>query len=159
MSHPTLKKTQVFLWILALEIIGAGIGMMTSANIPNWYAQLNLSPLNPPGWVFGVAWPLLYVLIAITGFRLWQRRYQPKMKPLLILFAIQMIMNWAWSFLFFGAHMLWASCIWLLVLIIVVLLLAIRTWKKERISAYLLLPYLAWICFAAYLNGYAALMN
>ena len=159
MPHSALKNTQVFLWILALEIIGAGIGMMTSANIPGWYAQLNLSPLNPPGWVFSVVWPLLYALIAITGFRLWQRRHQQDMKPLLILFAVQMIMNWAWSFLFFGAHLLWASYLWLLILIIVVLLLVLRAWRKERISAYILLPYLAWICFAAYLNGYAAVMN
>lgn len=156
--HPA-SLLPVLGWIVALEMIGVGIGIMTSGNIENWYAQLKLSPLNPPGWVFGVVWPMLYGLIAIAGHRLWQRRYQPEMKPLLVLFITQMVMNWAWSFLFFGAHMLWVSCFWLIALVAVVTILIIKAWRKERISACLLLPYLMWVSFATYLNGYIAVMN
>lgn len=149
----------VLIWIIALEIIGAGIGLMTSQNIDSWYAGLARAPLNPPDWAFGVVWPILYAMIAIAGWRLWQRRYDPGMGSLVLLYMVQLIMNWGWSFVFFGAHLLWLSFIWIFVLAGLVAVLIILAYKKERVTAYLLLPYLLWISFASYLCGYIALFN
>lgn len=154
-----LRYAVPILWILVLEAIGGGIGIMTSANIDNWYADLNRSPLNPPGWVFGIVWPVLYALIAMAGWRIWSRRQQPPMRTLWFLFILQMLMNWAWSFLFFGAHLLWPSFLWITVLVIIVSTLIVKAWQQERVSTYLLAPYLAWISFATYLTLHVALFN
>lgn len=125
----SLRYAVPILWILVLEAIGGGIGIMTSANIDNWYADLNRSPLNPPGWVFGIVWPVLYALIAMAGWRIWSRRQKPPMRTLWFLFILQM------------QHII------------------VKAWQQERVSTYLLAPYLAWISFATYLTLHVALFN
>ena len=155
-ARPNMK---LLLWILTFEIAGAAIGGLTASDVTDWYETLNRSPYNPPPWSFGVIWPILYALIAIAGFRIWQRRAAPQMKWLCALFAIQMIMNWAWSFIFFSLHLLWPAYLWISLMVAIVATMIILLWKRERISAYLLLPYLLWIAFAAYLAGYIASHN
>lgn len=155
-AKPYMK---LLLWILALEVMGGAIGMLTAADVGNWYETLSQAPYNPPSWAFGVVWPILYAFIAIAGFRIWQRRDRPQMKALCALFAVQMIMNWSWSFIFFSLHLLWPAYLWISVMVVIVAILVILLWSRERISAYLLLPYLLWIVFAAYLAGYIASYN
>ncbi len=150
---------KLLLWVVVLQIIGGGIGILTASDVGDWYQTLSRAPYNPPSWAFGVVWPLLYVFIAIAGFRIWQRRDQPQMKWLCALFAIQMLMNWAWSFIFFSLHLLWPAYLWISLMVVIVAVMIILLWNRERISAYLLLPYLLWISFAAYLAGYIATHN
>ena len=159
MNKTVLKYLPVAGWIILLEAIGAGIGLITAGNIDSWYARLSLAPLNPPDWAFGVVWPLLYALIGVAGWRLYTLREQPGMKPLLILYLLQLGMNWAWSFIFFSAHLLWLSFFWIAALTVIVALLIALARKREPMSAWLLLPYLLWIGFASYLAGYIALFN
>lgn len=150
---------KLLLWIFAFEVIGGIIGMLTAADVGNWYETLSRAPYNPPSWAFGVVWPILYAFIAIAGLRIWQHRAKPQMKWLGALFAVQMIMNWGWSFIFFSLHLLWPAYLWISVMVVIVAILVILLWSRERISAYLLLPYLLWIAFAAYLAGYIASYN
>lgn len=164
---PATRKSfvQPLLWIVALEAVSAVISMFTTpeSNSP-WYRELVKADLNPPSWAFGVVWPTLYALIAIAGYRIWQRRDAFKISgaggPLLWpLFLLQLVMNWAWSFIFFTGHLLWPASLWIMALVAVVGLLVTLLWRHERISAYLLLPYLGWICLASYLSWFIAAHN
>lgn len=152
-----IKILQIGAWVLAFEIIGGLIGATTAAQIEGWYNNLDRAPLTPPDYAFAIVWPLLYAMIAIAGWRLWQKRDEQR-GPLL-LFAIQMVMNWAWSFIFFTAHAPLAAFIWMIVLIGVAGAVAVLSWPRNRPVTYLFIPYLLWLCFAAYLNGYIAVMN
>jgi translocator protein len=144
---------QIALWILTFELIGAFMGYITQANIPAWYAHLYKSPLTPPGYVFSIVWSALYCLLAVIGFILFKRRHLPLYKNIFMLFCIQMVMNFLWTPIFFQLHWIGVGFIWLLVM---VTLNGVMVWKcrnDARDIAIMLLPYLFWLEFAAYLNG------
>jgi len=138
------------LWILIYLGVASVIGNVTREQIPDWYALLRKPPLNPPDFVFPIVWTILYVMIAIAGWRLCRASSD---KKIIILFAVQTLMNWAWSFFFFKYHLLGFSFAWILALIGIVCWLIVSIRKSDRVSALLLIPYLLWISFAAYLNG------
>lgn len=148
----------LMIWIIALEVIGGGIGMITAANINPWYEGLNRAPLSPPNITFGIVWPVLYAMIAIAGWQIWQRR---RNLPALCwpLYLGQLLLNWGWSFVFFYAHQPGLGFIWIVCLLAILILLITRLWHLARMTALLLLPYGVWLAFASYLNGYIALFN
>lgn len=137
------------LWIALYLIVAGIIGNMTRDEIPNWYQGLAKPDLNPPDWVFPIVWTTLYIMIAIAGWRIWQNRNSGNGKILLSLFAVQTVMNWIWSYLFFDFHWLGISFGWIIGLVICV---AALIYRSDRINKALLIPYLLWISFASYLN-------
>lgn len=148
------KSITLITWILALQLIGFALGMMTESNLVSWYQTLPKSSLTPPGVVFAIVWPILYVLIAIVGFIVWENRHHPKYKLLLKLFVIQLILNWLWTPLFFQFHLVGVSFFWLLALVVVVGTLIYKANSVEFKISLILFPYFIWLLFAAYLNGY-----
>jgi len=131
--------------------IGALGGIATSSNIAGWYATLNRPDIAPPNWVFAPVWTALYVLMAIAAWRVWRvagTRSQP-----MLLFAIQLVLNCAWSFIFFGAHQIGAALAEVIVMLgfIVWTTLSFRTY--EGTAAWLMAPYVAWVSFATILNA------
>ena len=124
-----------------------------------WYDDLNKSPLTPPSKVFGVVWSLLYVsLIAygvVTGI---DDKCLGFCTPL-IFFTIQMVLNLGWSTIFFKWRMLKTAFIVILVMIVLTVVTIYETWKLEMNYVYILIPYLIWISFASYLNGYIVFNN
>lgn len=114
-----------------------------------WYAALNKPAWNPPAWIFGPAWTVLYSLMAVAAWLVWKRvGWQ---RPLMLYF-IQLALNAAWSPIFFGAHALG----WALAEIVVLWVAILLTWRSfhhfHRPAGWLFLPYLAWVTFAAFLN-------
>ncbi len=97
---------KLIVWILFFEMIGFFLGLLTQANIHSWYESLHKSILTPPGPVFSVVWSILYALLAIVCFTLWQNRHKSQTKTVSNLFLIQLIMNWIWTPLFFQFHWL-----------------------------------------------------
>ncbi len=159
-ARPRKSLVQPLLWIIALEVVSVLIGLITTPEARStWYRELMKPALNPPSWAFGVVWPILYALIAVTGYRIWQKRAVPGARWLWPLFLLQLLMNWVWSFIFFSGHLLWPAYIWIVALVLIVGLLVIMLWRQDRISAYLMMPYLGWICFATYLSWYIAAHN
>lgn len=144
--------------IVIFEIIGFLLGLLTQANIPSWYSGLNKSSFTPPGVVFSIVWTLLYALLASIA---WILATQEQKTPQLIkyLYALQMLMNWAWTPLFFHFHWLTFSAIWLIVLTCLNFILIRQAYKTHKIVAVLLSPYCLWLIFASYLNVVIALMN
>ncbi|AAU26318.1 tryptophan rich sensory protein TspO [Legionella pneumophila subsp. pneumophila str. Philadelphia 1] len=133
--------------------------MLTQANIPSWYEGLNKSGLTPPGPVFSIVWSILYALLAIVGWVLWCSRNESEMRSVFYLYSVQMLMNWAWTPLFFVLHWTGLSFLWILVMAGLTGLLMFSQTNKKKSLAILLLPYLIWLLFAAYLNGVIWLLN
>ena len=124
-----------------------------------WYQGLNRSPLNPPSFVFGIVWPLLYLLLALSFLLVWKNPHCfPFCQPL-VYFIIQLLLNLSWTTLFFKYHQVGWSLV-SLVLIIVFTLMSIVTFRKySTLASNLLIPYVLWLCFAAYLTLYIYLNN
>ncbi len=152
------SRTQNFISLLPfiLLVLGGGtlIGALTGPD--DWYRALEKPPFNPPGWLFGPVWTTLYILIAIAGWRLWRdARGSLAMK----LWWMQLVLNFAWSPMFFEAHEIgWALAIILALLAVIIAFIA-TAWRIDRTSALLFIPYAAWVSFAALLNGAILALN
>lgn len=124
-----------------------------------WYNHLNKSSLTPPSYVFGVVWPLLYISLIsygiVTGI---DDKCLGFCKPL-IFFTIQMMLNLAWTTIFFRLRMLKTAFIIILVMIALTAVTMYETWKLDMMYFYILIPYILWISFASYLNGYIVFNN
>lgn len=152
------KSIKLVFWIVLFESIGFLMGLLTQANINPWYEQLNKSGLTPPGFVFSIVWTVLYAILAVIAWNLsvQDRAYSKKIR---LVFALQTLMNWAWTPLFFGLRCLMLSAIWLVSLTCLNIFLLIEVRKKHATIAWLLSPYVLWLMFASYLNVGIALIN
>ncbi|QQG46550.1 MAG: tryptophan-rich sensory protein [Candidatus Niyogibacteria bacterium] len=150
--------------IAVSELAGVIGSFFTVSSIPNWYAGLVKPALNPPAWVFGPAWTMLYALMGISLFLIWKINPSEarvgERRRAVTLFFIQLFLNAIWSIIFFGLHgSTWLTINnlgWALVDIILLWLAIVWTmvvfYKISRPAAYLLVPYLLWVSFAMYLN-------
>ena len=114
-----------------------------------WYAALNKPTWNPPPWLFGPAWTLLYTLMAVAAWMVWKR--VGFAKPLKLYF-VQLALNAAWTPIFFGAHEMGGALVEILALWIAILMTLRAFWAVSRPAGMLLVPYLAWVSFASVLN-------
>ncbi len=146
-------------WILAFQLIGYFLGTITQVNIATWYQTLHKSSLTPPAIVFPVAWSILYAMIAVSGWLLWQDRQQPHAKTALGFYSAQMILNWAWSPLFFNFHLIGLSFFCIVLIGLLTLITILLTRERFRFSSNMLIPYLIWLIFAGYLNAAIWVLN
>lgn len=140
------------IWIVAFEAIGFFLGLLTQANIHSWYDGLSKSTLTPPGWVFSIVWSILYVLLAVAGWALWRQREHIEIRPALYLYLSQLLMNWAWTPLFFQFHWIGFSLIWIVILTTLTFFTMYSIKNKKNWISLLLIPYFIWLLFATYLN-------
>ena len=132
-------------WILSIEAISAVMGNLTKSNIDTWYVMLNRSSLTPPNYYFPIAWSILYLMIAISGWLFWQPTYKNELKIVKKLFIAQMILNWSWTPLFFKYHFTGAAFICISLMVILVGLIIIKSFQKAFLPAIFLFPYLLWL--------------
>ncbi len=116
-----------------------------------WFKKLNKPSWNPPNWLFAPVWTILYALMAIAAWRVWEQAGLSA-APLLALFIVQLIMNAAWTWLFFGRHRLDRAYADIVVLWILIAATLIGFWQVNPLAGLLLAPYLAWVTFASFLN-------
>jgi translocator protein len=146
---------------LALPQLAGVIGLVfTRPAISNWYAGLEKPSFNPPNWVFGPAWTILYILMGISIYLIWQKiKENKKAKGAFWLFWVHLFFNAIWSIIFFGFQ----SPGWALIIIAIIWLfivtMMIRFWKISHWATYLLLPYLLWVSFASFLNYFIWFLN
>lgn len=151
-------KTYLF-WIALAEGVGALAGWLSREGT-KWYQKFaEKPPLSPPGWVFPVAWGILYALMGIGAARVSLTPPSKERSLGLNLFVVQLTVNFFWSLIFFnlrayGVALLWLCLLWVL---IVGMILAFR--KTDKLAAWLQIPYLLWVTFAAYLNWGVWVMN
>jgi translocator protein len=136
--------------VIAASVLG---GLVTGPAIPVWYAGLIKPSFNPPSWVFGPVWTLLYAMMAYSAFRVLSLPIPiPGRKPALILFFVQLALNAAWSPAFFGLNSPLAGLIIIIPLLAAILATLVAFWQWEKIAALLLVPYAFWVSFATLLN-------
>ena len=134
-------------------LLGTLSGVLSNSGYDNpWFASLDKPSIMPPGAVFGIVWPILYVLLGIAVAIIWFARGAEGRGLALGLSVAQLLLNYAWSPLFFAGHQVTAA-FWLILLLIALVVATVIAFAKIRpVAAVLLLPYLAWLCFAAMLN-------
>jgi tryptophan-rich sensory protein len=148
---PTKLRTAIELLIcLVICFLPAVIGGRFAPGA--WYASLAKPALNPPGWVFGPVWTVLYALMGIALFLIWQRRGAPGWALAVTVFAIQLVLNAAWSWLFFGMQRPDLAFIEICAMWVFIALSIVAFWRLRPLAGGLLLPYAAWVAFAAWLN-------
>lgn len=131
--------------------VGGISGFITASEIPGWYVSINKPSFNPPNWIFGPVWTLLYILMGIAFFLIWKSDAPSKEKAYLF-FALQLILNFFWSIIFFHFHATGAALMEIILLWICILLSILSFYPISKPAAYLLIPYLLWVSFATVLN-------
>jgi benzodiazapine receptor len=146
--------------ILCLLAAAAG-SVVTVTGINSWYAYLKKPWFTPPNWVFGPVWTALYILMGISLAMVWGawKEKNPYARVGLILFGIQLALNVAWSYLFFGFQSPLLGLAGIIVLWIAILATIVWFWRIRRLAAVLLLPYLAWVTIASFLNYSILVLN
>lgn len=166
MAEPTTKCLKpgqdvlgfvVFL-VLCLAVSGIGAAV-TATSVGTWYQALQKPPFNPPDWVFAPVWTMLYVLMAIAGWRVWRRvRFKGGRKALTV-FAVQLVLNLAWSVLFFGLQRIGFALLEIVILLLAIIANTILFWRIDRLAGALFVPYVLWVAFATVLNASLWLLN
>ena len=138
--------------------VGALAGFLTKDSLANVYPLLEKSSLTPPGWVFPIAWTVLYLLMGI-GMALVEARGGPERSRALTLFGIQLALNFGWSLLFFNSGGYFSALLCLILLEVLILAMAGSFATVSRLAARLQIPYLLWVAFAGYLNAAVWVLN
>lgn len=144
---------------LGIPLAVGGLAALLSGGMTN-YGAMNKPPLSPPGWVFPVAWTILYLLMGYASYRIWiSDADQAQKRKALVLYGAQLLANFIWPLLFFAGEWFLAALIWL-VLLWILIFLTIRAFSKiDERAGDLLIPYILWVTFAAYLNLGIFLLN
>ena len=117
------------------------------------YETIQKPMISPPAWLFPVVWTILYTLMGISAYViLTSKGEKEEIKDAMVIFVYQLIVNLLWPTLFFGFQWYFISFLWILLLIYLVVIMIQKFWELSKTAAYLNIPYLVWLCFAAYLN-------
>lgn len=150
---PFWKELAAFAAALIVCFVAADLGAwLTLQSLETWYAELKKPSFQPPDWVFGPVWTTLYFLMAIAAWLVWRaRRRAPTLYPLM-LFAMQLSLNVAWSYCFFYLRRSELGLATIIVLWLAIAATLLAFWQSSRVAGWLLVPYLLWVSFAAVLN-------
>ena len=143
------KRFLIFPLVFLALVLGGLVSSNTSTDV--WYQSLNKSDLNPPGFVFGIVWPILYIFMSISAYRTFTETSR--------IFFIQLVFNTAWSWMFFAFHMPFLALLNIWMLIYWNTSLAFKMIKIDKLSAILYSPYVIWLIFASYLNLFIVINN
>ncbi len=153
-AHTIYGKLALILFLLLVVGGGLAIGFLTAPG--EWYAGLAKPSFNPPNWLFAPVWTVLYILIAIAGWRIFEHHRGGW--PMKIWWA-QLVLNFAWSPAFFAAHRIGVALAVILTLLATILAFIATAWRQDRVAAWLFIPYAAWVAFASALNAAILALN
>ena len=143
---------------LLIPLAVGGLAAFLTRSDMEVYATLNQPPLSPPGWLFPVVWGILFILMGISAAIIYLSE-SPQRTRALKVYTLQLIVNFFWSILFFNLEARLFAFFWLLLLLSLVLLMFVLFKRISPTAAYLQIPYILWLLFAAYLNGAIYLLN
>ncbi|MBU0980986.1 MAG: tryptophan-rich sensory protein [Nanoarchaeota archaeon] len=149
------KALKLIISIIACQLAGIIGSVFTASSVSTWYATLNKPFFNPPSWLFGPVWTTLYLLMGISLYLLWEKRA----RTVITLFIIQLGLNTLWSICFFGLKNPLLAFVEILVLWGAIIITIFSSYKVSKAAAYLLIPYILWVTFAAILNFYIFWLN
>ena len=159
-----IKKYMPYIISLLLTFGVTALGSFLAGDSTSFYTNLIQPELSPPSYIFGIVWPVLYILMAIAVGLVYTQKCssiecKDNKKSAIKLYVVQLVMNALWPVLFFRFELFLISFIWLVVLWILILKMIIEFYKINKLAAYLLVPYLLWVTFAGYLNFMIWILN
>ena len=157
MKADRLNLVRLVIAVAVCEAAGVVGSVFTISAIPNWYAGLQKPWFTPPNWLFAPVWLSLYFLMGITLYLLWNRR--ERAGTALGAFAVQLVLNVAWSVVFFGEHELFYGFVAIAALWVVILVAMGLSYRVSKGASALLLPYIVWVTIASALNYYVWVLN
>jgi translocator protein len=144
-------------FILLITFIASAIGGFTTASFKEpWYSEIILPSFNPPSWVFGPVWTTLYVMMSIAIWKIWINSFDAN---ILKLYFVHLFFNSTWSIVFFGFHQIGLALINLVIILIFIIWLMKNYLIRDKVSFYLMIPYLLWSCYALILNSSIFVLN
>ena len=152
------QRSQIIGLIVALllpfVVVGIGVAA-TSSSLSDWYLTLKKPAWNPPGWLFGPVWTVLYLMMGLSSWLVWREgpRNPAGVKQALIWYAVQLGLNALWSVLFFGMRQIGVALVDIIALWITLLITIIKFWRIRPAAGWLMTPYLLWVTFATALNS------
>lgn len=154
-----MKWKAYFAWIGITEAVGALSGWLARDAIGS-FSEIAVQPaLTPPPWVFPVVWTILYALMGIGAARVWMSEDSAARTRGLELFAVQLLVNFLWTPIFFGQQAYGFALVWLILLIVLVVAMTVSFYRTDRLAALLQIPYILWLLVALYLNAGVWLLN
>lgn len=157
-----MKRSDITKLVIAILIplaLGAIAGRFTAQAVPEWYASLNRPSFNPPNWIFGPVWTILYILLGISLYMIWKQVPSKERNKALWIFSIQMFLNFIWSFVFFYFNQIGIALAVIIALWISIVFMIFSFYKIKPLAAYLNTPYLLWVTFASALNAGYYILN
>jgi benzodiazapine receptor len=157
-----MDKTRLFKLLVSLILpigIGSIAGIFTAEAVPGWYATLNRPSFNPPNWIFGPVWTVLYILLGISFFLIWKQPANKERNFAIIVFLLQLLLNFGWSFIFFYFNMIGFSLVEIILLWISIVIMLVLFYKIKPLAAYINIVYLLWVTFASILNASYYFLN
>ena len=157
-----MNKTLTLKFLISILLplsLGAIAGMFTSQSVPEWYATLNRPSFNPPNWIFGPVWTTLYILMGISFFLIWKQEASKVRNRAILIFLLQLLLNFAWSFIFFYFNMIGLALVEIILLWINIVLMLVVFYKIKPVASYINIPYLLWVTFATVLNASYYILN
>ncbi|MFH1827564.1 MAG: TspO/MBR family protein [bacterium] len=154
------KIIKFFVAVLVCELVGILSMPFTISAISSWYTTLNKPFFSPPNWIFGPVWTLLYFLMGIAAFLIWEKGLKnKKVKIALFFFITQLFFNFLWSVLFFGLKSPILAFVDIVLLMLFILMTYFQFLRISKAAAYILIPYILWVTFASLLNLSIVLLN
>ncbi len=145
---------------ILIPLVAGFLGsIFTASSVKTWYLAINKPVWNPPAWLFGPVWTILFIMMGIALYMVWSEKMSSKVRMALKIFAAQMVLNILWSAFFFGMGNFWLAFGEIMVLWIAIALTIIDFSKVNKTAGLLLVPYILWVSFASYLNFTIASLN
>ena len=158
MRQDTARNLKIFAIAIFIPLAIGGLSAFLTRDNMQIYSEVQTPPLSPPAILFPIVWTILYVLMGISSYLIYEKDDSTNKKAL-TLYAIQLALNFIWPIFFFGFNAYLFSFILIIILWIVVLLTIIEFYKTSKLSGLIMIPYLLWLTFAAYLNLGVYLLN
>ena len=153
----TKNKYFSFIIILLITFAAPAIGSYATSTFKEpWYSEIILPSFNPPSWVFAPVWSSLYLMMSLAIWKIWINTFDIK---LLKIYFVHILFNSTWTIVFFGFHQIGLALLNLIIILIFILILMKEYFKKDKISFYLMVPYISWSIYALLLNTAIFLLN
>ena len=153
------KITDLLIFIVGTELVGVLSGII-AGNSFSFYKEIVRPPFSPPGWIFPIVWIILYALMGISAYFIYTSKATVRQKNFaLAVYAIQLVVNFLWSIVFFRLKMLGFSVAIILLLLLLIVVMICVFYRIRPVAAYLNIPYLLWTAFASYLNIGVLVLN
>ena len=144
---------------IAIPLAVGGLAALLTMNSMEMFSALNQPPLSPPSWLFPVVWTILYTLMGIASYLVATSDKTYRAQSALAVYGIQLFFNFLWSIVFFNLGAYWFAFVWLILLWVLIIITTVLFYRISKSAGYLMIPYLLWVTFAAYLNLAIAILN